>query len=157
MSQSLERSGREQRRASGVVGAIVAVARTVKADEAHRTPELVAEAGRPWAIDEVTGRGVAVDRQRDGCAERDGPADRRPIREAQMEVAGLQVKAGGDGRQRREPLAIEQPTGFVDDAEAAIVLDAAGPKLDAFALLDPESLHRRDMQPRDLHGASLSH
>src|SRR6266571_6084280 len=74
-----------------------------------------------------------------------------------MEVAGLHIEAGGDGRQRREPLAVEQPTGLVHDAESAIILDTVQAELDIFALLDPEPFDRRDMQPRDLHETSLSH
>ena len=123
LSQPLERSGREQRRAGRVVGAIVAVARTIEADETDRAPELVAESGPPRTLDEVTGRSVPVDRHGDRLADGDGAADRRSIRHAQVEVAGLRVEASGDRRQRREALAIEEAAGLVNDAETAIVVD----------------------------------
>ena len=138
-------------------GTIMTVAGTIEAHETDRPAHAIAERGCPRTFDQMARRLMPVDGHLYRLANSHGARDPRVMIQAQLETIGRGLEERAHRCHGREALAVEQPAGLVDEAEPAVLVDAVHSQHDVVALLDHETLHRRDVEPRDLHRASLPH
>src|SRR5581483_5580199 len=127
--------------------------RLVRPDELERRAGVLRERLRPRPDDEAAGHLPPPEARPHGLAELDLAAHLPPAGEAQQEPAAGEL--GADAHERAEVLAVEERPAR-DQVEAPVLLRPAQGQLDLVRVLQPEALHRRDVDARDARHVSDS-